>query len=197
MSKKYFLGIIVILIVASAIVLRLKATIENQGALSKIEKNTIASVPVIDDGPADYLPATSSDEVVEIAEDFVLEGELASSTSGSQLEDEKGTNVLVISPQTNQIVTSPLLVKGRVSGAWFFEASLPIKLTDDQGQLIAQGYAMASGDWMTTDIIEFNGVLEFKIEEIMASSGYVVIAKDNPSGLAEYDTAVKMPIRFK
>lgn len=44
MQKKHFLLIVIILLIISAIFLRIKTKIDNQNALSKIEKNTVSSV---------------------------------------------------------------------------------------------------------------------------------------------------------
>lgn len=196
MSKKYFLIIIVVLILISAIILRIKGKIEDQNSLSKIEKSTISSVAIIADEAEEDLPPAD-------LENFLLEGqefgsdEVISNELVLEDEEEERTNVLIISPQNNQIVTSPLLVKGQVTGAWFFEASLPIKLLDSQKKIIAESYALAQSDWMTTELVEFSGVLEFKNEEITDENGYVIIAKDNPSALPENEVAIQLPVRFR
>lgn len=42
--------------------------------------------------------------------------------------------VIVFSPQPNQVIESPLMVEGEAKGYWFFEASFPIRILDEQGK---------------------------------------------------------------
>jgi len=96
----------------------------------------------------------------------------------------------------NQEITSPLIIKGRARGTWFFEASFPIILTNWDGLIIAQGYATAQDDWMTEDFIDFIAELEFEKPNIY-NRGSLILKKDNPSGLPEHDDALEIPITFK
>jgi hypothetical protein len=175
MNKKYFLLIIVSIILVSAIILRIKAQIDDQNALSKIEKNTVASVAVIEDSPE----------------------AITQENKESELEKSREVDVLISNPQSNQLISSPVLVQGKISGAWFFEASLPIRLIDENNIVIAESYATAEDDWMTEELVLFSGVLEFSPEMINSDTGYLLILKDNPSGLPENEGVIRMPIRFK
>ncbi len=104
------------------------------------------------------------------------------------------SEALVLSPKQNEVVSSPLKVEGQALGSWFFEASLPVRLVDEGGNLIAAHYATAESDWMTEKPVKFNSEILFSTT---ATSGYLVISKDNPSGLPENDGSIKMPVRFK
>ena len=101
---------------------------------------------------------------------------------------------LVLSPKQNEIVSSPLKVAGQALGTWFFEASLPVKLIDESGNLIAAYQATADSDWMTEKPVKFNSEIVFATA---ATSGYLIISKDNPSGLPANDGSIKVPVRFK
>jgi len=105
-------------------------------------------------------------------------------------EDE----VSVSNPQPNQIITSPLTVSGQAGGTWFFEAVISIKLVDLNDNVILAHYGQAQSDWMTEEMVPFKAILDFATT---VESGYLVISKDNPSGLPENDAAVKIPIKFK
>jgi len=96
-------------------------------------------------------------------------------------------------PKANQVVTSPLEIRGRARGMWFFEASFPVILEDESGKVLAQIPAQAEGDWMTEDFVPFRAVLEFQTE---AKIGKLILKKDNPSGLPEHDDQVEIPVRF-
>jgi len=93
-------------------------------------------------------------------------------------------------------ITSPLTVRGKARGTWFFEASFPVTLTDWDGRIIAQVPAQAKGDWMTTDFVEFEATLTFTADTTVSSRGSLILQKDNPSGLPEYDDAREITVFF-
>lgn len=101
----------------------------------------------------------------------------------------------IAQPQPNMVVTSPLVVAGEAPGNWFFEASLPVSIVDSAGRVLAVVPAQAQGDWMTTDYVPFETALTFAVPTSTAT-GFVVVAKDNPSGLPELDRDIRIPIRF-
>lgn len=103
------------------------------------------------------------------------------------------SDVIVSSPAPNTVIKSPLLVRGKARGTWFFEASLPVQVTDADGNILATVPGQAEGEWMTTDYVSFTATLTFTTS---ATSGFVIIAKDNPSGLPENDAQVKIPVKF-
>ena len=102
--------------------------------------------------------------------------------------------IRVFSPQANEKVSSPLLIKGEARGFWFFEATFPVKLLDDKGNIIAQHYAQAKGDWMTEDFVPFEAELVF--EAPTTQKGWLVLEKDNPSSLSENADELTIPIIF-
>ncbi|MFZ5559237.1 MAG: Gmad2 immunoglobulin-like domain-containing protein [Patescibacteria group bacterium] len=103
--------------------------------------------------------------------------------------------IQIESPMANETISSPLIIKGKARGFWFFEASFPIKLVDEKGDLIKQHYAQAKGDWMTEDFVPFEANLTFSVPNIQ--KGFLVFEKDNPSGLPENADELKMPVLFK
>ncbi len=100
-------------------------------------------------------------------------------------------------PKPNTVVTSPLIVTGRARGNWFFEASFPVSLVNWDGLIIAQGIATAKGDWMTTEFVPFEAVLEFEKPDLYPERGALILQKDNPSGLPQYDAAIEISVRFE
>lgn len=133
----------------------------------------------------------------DIAQNFILEG-VGTSTpisapSSTPVVSEEVKSVIILAPESGTLVSSPLVVRGQALGNWFFEASLPVKLLDDKGQLIASTPGAAESDWMVSTFVPFSALLEFNTT---ATSGYLVIAKDNPSGLAENDASISIPLKF-
>jgi hypothetical protein len=175
MKKEYFLFIIVIVIVISAIILRI---LPYKLSVPKIE------VPKIE------LPATST------SPEIIPPVSSVASTSPEILLPTASTSpeVIMKNPIPGMLVSSPLTVEGRARGGWFFEATLPVKLIAQNGDIILASYGKAQSDWMTTDLVPFVSVLEFTTT---ATSGHVVISKDNPSGLPEYDASILIPVLFQ
>jgi hypothetical protein len=101
----------------------------------------------------------------------------------------------IISPKPNETIASPLKIAGEAKGSWYFEASFPIKLEDEAGNIIAQTTAVAQSDWMTENMVPFTADLIFNSGT--TTKGFLVFANDNPSGLPENDESIKIPILFK
>jgi hypothetical protein len=110
-------------------------------------------------------------------------------------ELEKANLIKINNPQPNQIIESPLFIKGEARGNWYFEASFPVKLFDDNGFLLGITTAQALGNWMTGDFVPFSATLPFAIPS--TSKGRLVLEKDNPSGLPEHADELTIPVYFK
>ncbi len=109
-----------------------------------------------------------------------------------QVKDEM---IRVFSPESDQKVSLPIVIKGEARGNWFFEASFPIKLLDASGNEIGLAIAQAQSDWMTTEFVPFEATLNIaSLPEI--GEGVLVFERDNPSGLPENDEQIRVPIRF-
>lgn len=118
--------------------------------------------------------------------------------------------VILKNPLPGASVSSPLVIEGEARGNWFFEASFPIVLADWDGRIIAQHYAEAKDDpadsgagWMTTEFVPFSAKLEFESpvfegapEEHFSRRGFLILQKDNPSGLPENDDAFEIAVFF-
>jgi len=97
-------------------------------------------------------------------------------------------------PISGSTVSSPFEIQGEARGNWYFEADFPIKLYDDQGNLLASSVASAQGDWMTENFVPFKATISYTLLE--AADGFLVLEKDNPSGLAENYDELKIPVRL-
>lgn len=212
MKKEHFLLFISLIIIATALILRF---IDNP-RLKPIDNNsktetTSEQLPGVKTQPAIY-----SEDGQIVGGDRDEHGCIGSAGYGwceskqkclRIWEEDCPSNILEVKDTENQevavavsyplpgdLVTSPLSISGRARGTWFFEASLPISLIAVDGTLIVSHYGEAKSDWMTTDFVPFESVLEFNTE---VETGYLVIAKDNPSGLPENNDQVMIPVRFK
>ncbi len=107
----------------------------------------------------------------------------------------KSDLIFLDSPLPGTHISSPLTIKGRARGTWFFEGDFPVILLDAQGKKIAESYATAKSQWMTEDFVEFEGTLEFN-GSVSGQKGSLILRKDNPTGLAKFDDFLEIPVSF-
>ena len=115
--------------------------------------------------------------------------------------DEKSDLITLISPVPNSVVEQPLTLSGEARGYWYFEASFPVTITNWDGLIIGEGFATAQGDWMTEAFVPFTATVEFENPYVdgqpdFMKRGFLILQKDNPSGLPENDNALEIPIYF-
>jgi len=115
------------------------------------------------------------------------------SASATPSSDDK---IRLDSPLPGAYVSSPLTVTGQARGTWYFEASFPVELTDWDGKIIAQTPAQAQGDWMTTGWVPFQAMLTFP-KQPPGSRGFLILKKDNPSGLPQNEDSREIMIYFQ
>ncbi|MFA6257878.1 MAG: Gmad2 immunoglobulin-like domain-containing protein [Candidatus Paceibacterota bacterium] len=110
--------------------------------------------------------------------------------------EEKKDLIRVALPKPNDVIKSPLVIKGEARGNWFFEASFPIKLINSEGKEVplSQGYIMTAENWMTTDFVPFEQAITFPLQK--AGKGKLILMKDNPSGLPQFEDELVIPISF-
>lgn len=107
---------------------------------------------------------------------------------------EKADLIVVASPLPNATVSNPLQVTGEARGYWFFEASFPIRLEDENGNVLVQSIGTAQGEWMTEEFVPFTATLEF--DPGTSTSGVLILEKDNPSGMPENADSLEIPVQF-
>ncbi|MDO8670267.1 MAG: Gmad2 immunoglobulin-like domain-containing protein [Dehalococcoidia bacterium] len=108
---------------------------------------------------------------------------------------EKLDRIRLAAPRPNDVIISPLVIKGEARGTWFFEATFPVKLLSENGDVLVGTAARAKGEWMTMDFVSFEA--ELKFSKPSSSLGTLVLQKDNPSGLAERDEELRIPVLFE
>ncbi|MFZ4648953.1 MAG: Gmad2 immunoglobulin-like domain-containing protein [Patescibacteria group bacterium] len=104
--------------------------------------------------------------------------------------------IIIDQPLQNESLASPYAITGKARGSWFFEASFPLKIVDEQAKVLGSGLANAQTDWMTSNFVPFIGYIKFLPGEMPASGTkvFLVLSKDNPSGLPEHDASTSVPI---
>lgn len=95
-------------------------------------------------------------------------------------------------PFPRAVVGREFAVIGEARGYWFFEASFPVEVIDQNGAIIARGIASSEGDWMTEAFVPFRA--DLAIPDDFTGTATVVLRRDNPSGLLENDALISFPI---
>ncbi|TSC67950.1 MAG: hypothetical protein G01um101466_596 [Parcubacteria group bacterium Gr01-1014_66] len=107
---------------------------------------------------------------------------------------EKNDRIRLFAPKPNERITSPLVVRGEARGLWYFEASFPLTIRDEQGKELVRVPVQARGEWMTDQFVPFAATITFPLSR--ARRGTLILEKDNPSGLPAHADALVIPIRF-
>ncbi len=157
---------------------------------------------VVTDGTCDPLTGDTLvrsgyvDPVLRSAEEEILRSFHFITDTGTSSPSSADVSDLITvdTPKPDDVITSPLTVQGQARGSWYFEASFPVTLETDDGTVLAQVPAQALGDWMTEDFVPFDVSLVFPATT--ATSGQLVLKRDNPSGLATNDRSLSIPVRF-
>ncbi len=115
-----------------------------------------------------------------------------------QIEESNQYKDLIVltQPKIGEYISSPIIIEGRARGNWFFEASFPVVIVDWDGLIVGQGIAQAQSEWMTTDYVPFQAEISFT-KPTVKNNGWIILRKDNPSGLPQNDDAFEVPIFFR
>ncbi len=124
-----------------------------------------------------------------------IEGEEDNGIEMAEYASTKGETIRLFSPQSGDVITSPLSISGEVRGNWSFEADFPIEIWDWQGNVVASGIGTLTDDWMTDEYVLFESTIEFDDADL-DGQGMLVLHKDNPSDLEEHDDRLEIPILF-
>ncbi len=100
--------------------------------------------------------------------------------------------ISVSEPRPNSNVRTTFNVTGQARGSWYFEASFPIILKDNKGNILVQTIAKAQGDWMTDNFVPFSSTVS--ITSAYTGPAILILKNDNPSGDPTKDKQIEIPI---
>ncbi len=119
---------------------------------------------------AEPLSPTSTTKIVMLEQD----------TLGNPFIEKKGTS---------------MIIQGEALGTMFFEAGFPVRFENEFGEILAEGLAQATSEWMTTSSVPFVATLSL-LRPAENVPGVFIFLNDNPSGLEEYSIEVRIPARI-
>lgn len=113
---------------------------------------------------------------------------------------EKPNLITVSQPLPDSTVSaSPIIIKGRARGPWFFEATAPVSVVNWDGLIIGEGYIQVDegSEWMTTEFVPFTGTISYDASQLGAyKHGWIILKKSNASGEPQFDDALEFKIFF-
>lgn len=115
-------------------------------------------------------------------------------TEKTGAQKEVGDLIQVSSPEPGAGISSPLQINGKARGTWFFEGDFPVRLFDAKGKELAVAIAVAQGEWMTEEWVDFEATMEF--EPPAKGTGVLVFEKSNPSDMRELDREFRVEVEF-
>lgn len=134
--------------------------------------------------------------LIEKEQDAVLHMLQSVQFAGGTKEKPSARETLTVDqPLPKEGVRSPLTVKGKAKGTWFFEGSFPVILLDKEGEVLVRGIAEAQENWMTEAMVPFRATLQFDSPD--AERGYLKFEKANPSGLPEHAESFRQEVVFR
>lgn len=103
----------------------------------------------------------------------------------------------IVNIKDNQIIKSPLIIKGNSKNVWFgFNGILgTVELISDSGNSFGKSKLNIIGNWMTEDSVEFESIIEFDANSEM--KGKLVFKAENPSGEPRNDKSFIIPVQFE
>lgn len=118
--------------------------------------------------------------------------EMAKKDEGNKTVEDAEIIVDTVAP--GDTVKSPLIVKGKALGPWFFEGTLPVQIENSKGELLDMAPARALDNWMQEGYVRFEA--ELKFDPGTETTGTIIIKNDNPSGLKENEKVQRIPVKF-
>lgn len=113
---------------------------------------------------------------------------------------EKPDLLVVSSPLPETLISdSPLVIRGKARGKWFFEATAPVSVVNWDGLIIGEGYIKVNEgyDWMTTDFVPFTGTISYDATALGPYNyGFVILKKNNASDDPQFDDSLEFKILF-
>ncbi|MBL3658152.1 Gmad2 immunoglobulin-like domain-containing protein [Fulvivirga sediminis] len=97
-------------------------------------------------------------------------------------------------PQPNDTISSPITIKGKARGDWYFEGNFPVVLKNEDQKVLSEKPAKAKAKWMTKKWVPFEITIDY--DKPNRNQGFLVLKKANASGKPENDRNLSIPVVF-
>ena len=114
----------------------------------------------------------------------------------SEKKGDLENGISVTSPQSGDEISSPITIKGKAKGAWYFEGQFPVTISDVEHNELGSGVAQAQGEWTTEDYVGFQAQVEFQTPT-STKEGMIILENSNPSGKPSKSRKAVIPVKFK
>ncbi len=101
--------------------------------------------------------------------------------------------IVVEEPLPGSIADMPLIVKGRATGAWYFEGEIGLTLVDPDRNVIARGFATAKSEWMKMGFVPFEGRISLQ-RPAGTDRAVLIVSRNNPSEDRSLDEGLEIPL---
>lgn len=108
---------------------------------------------------------------------------------------QKDIELVLYEIKEGDTLSSDSVVRGEISGSWYFEGEFPVRILDSEEKEIGTLVATATENWMTEESVPFEFVLNTLVDE--DTDIVMRFEKSNPSGLEEYRDWVDMGFVLK
>jgi len=117
------------------------------------------------------------------------------SKSVLHLRSEEGVRIYLENVKQGDEIELGYVIKGSVIGNWYFEGEFPVRVLNEQMEVVETLIAFAKDDWMTTERVPF----ELEVDFPLIADSYTVLRfeKSNPSGLKEHSDYADLQVLVK
>ncbi|MDX9739004.1 MAG: GerMN domain-containing protein [Candidatus Dojkabacteria bacterium] len=110
-------------------------------------------------------------------------------------KSEKGVKLYINDIKENDTVQVGSTLSGSIKGGWFFEGEFPVRVLNEDMEILDTLLAKATEDWMTEEDVSFELKLDIDIHE--SSKVILRFERSNPSGLVENDDYIDFPVMLE
>ncbi len=129
----------------------------------------------------------------ELNEDIIVEEEKVEELNIDYTKPETEP-IKIIQPLKNELVTSPLMVKGMIPANWLLETNYYVVLIDNENNSIIDVSRLETEqDWDTMEAVPFFSILEFSS---LSGQGTISIREMENNSLVYVDEAEEILINY-
>ncbi|PKN02779.1 hypothetical protein CVU76_01985 [Candidatus Dojkabacteria bacterium HGW-Dojkabacteria-1] len=117
------------------------------------------------------------------------------SKSVLQLKTQEGVRIYLENVKHGDEIELGYVIRGSVTGSWYFEGEFPVRVLNEEMEVVETLIAFAKEDWMTSERVPF----ELEVDFPLIADSYIVLRfeKSNPSGLIENSDYADLQILVK